>query len=46
MTILNQTFAPDLQASAQHASDPARELVRQGHAVTAIAGRRSCYELR
>lgn len=35
--ILNQAFHPDVVATAQIATDLARELVRRGHSVTAIA---------
>ena len=38
--LINQTFYPDIVASAQHAGDLARRLTAQGHAVTVIAGRR------
>jgi len=39
--LLNQTFHPDVQATAQHAGDLAGALVRLGHEVTVIAGRRA-----
>lgn len=38
--LLNQTFHPDLVATAQVLADLARELARRGHEVTVIAGRR------
>ena len=38
--ILNQCVHPDVVATAQYASDLARELVRRGHEVTVFAGRR------
>lgn len=37
--ILNQTFWPDVAATAQHAHDLAAHLVRRGHTVTALASR-------
>ncbi|MFG0327248.1 MAG: glycosyltransferase family 4 protein [Phycisphaerales bacterium JB037] len=37
--MLNQVFYPDVAATAQHAHDLARHLVRHGHQVTAIASR-------
>lgn len=37
--MLNQVFYPDVAATAQHAHDLARHLVRHGHEVTAIASR-------
>ncbi|MFM7260870.1 MAG: glycosyltransferase, partial [bacterium] len=37
--LINQTFYPDIAATAQHAHDLARYLVSQGHEVTAIASR-------
>lgn len=37
--LLNQVFYPDVAATAQHADDLARHLVRHGHRVTAIASR-------
>jgi len=39
--LLNQTFYPDVMATAQLLSDTARALVRRGHEVTVIAGRRA-----
>lgn len=39
--LLNQCFYPDVVATAQQATDLARELVRQGHEVTVIASRRA-----
>jgi len=38
VTILNQTFHPDVAATAQHMWDLARFLVDRGHRVTAVAG--------
>jgi putative colanic acid biosynthesis glycosyltransferase WcaI len=38
--LINQTFYPDIVATAQHASDLARKLVEEGHDVTVIASRR------
>ena len=37
--LINQTFYPDIAATAQHAHDLARFLVAEGHEVTAIASR-------
>lgn len=37
--LINQVFHPDVAATAQHAHDLARHLVRHGHEVTAIASR-------
>src|SRR5690242_9472264 len=37
--ILNQTFYPDVAATAQHMWDLARHLENQGHRVTALASR-------
>jgi len=37
--LLNQTYAPDHAATAQHAHDLARHLVAHGHTVTAVASR-------
>ena len=37
--LLNQTFYPDVAATAQHAHDLARHLVRHGHHVDVIASR-------
>lgn len=37
--LLNQTFHPDVAATAQHGMDLARHLVQSGHQVTAIASR-------
>ncbi len=37
--ILNQVFYPDVAATAQHADDLARHLVKHGHEVHAIASR-------
>lgn len=37
--LLNQVFYPDVAATAQHADDLARHLVRHGHEVHAIASR-------
>jgi colanic acid biosynthesis glycosyl transferase WcaI len=37
--LLNQAYAPDHAATAQHAHDLARHLVAHGHAVTAVASR-------
>jgi colanic acid biosynthesis glycosyl transferase WcaI len=39
--LLNQTFYPDVVSTAQHLSDLAVELVRRGHEVTVVAGRRA-----
>jgi len=39
--ILNQTFHPDVAATAQYASDLALALVERGHQVTAVCGRRA-----
>ena len=39
--ILNQTFHPDVAATAQYASDLALALVGRGHQVTAVCGRRA-----
>ena len=38
--LLNQTFYPDLVATAQHLSDLAHALVEAGHSVTAVASSR------
>ncbi len=38
--ILNQTFYPDVVATAQHAADLATHLTEQGHQVTVLAGAR------
>jgi len=38
--ILNEYFYPDVAATAQYGADLARALVRAGHEVTAVAGRR------
>ncbi len=38
--ILNEYFYPDVAATAQHSSDLARALSRDGHQVTVVAGRR------
>lgn len=37
--LINQVFSPDVAATAQHAHDLGRHLVRQGHEVDVIAGR-------
>lgn len=37
--LLNQVFYPDVAATAQHGHDLARDLVRHGHQVTAVASR-------
>lgn len=37
--LLNQVFYPDVAATAQHGHDLARDLVRHGHEVTAVASR-------
>jgi colanic acid biosynthesis glycosyl transferase WcaI len=37
--LINQVFYPDVAATAQHGHDLARDLVRNGHQVTAIASR-------
>ena len=37
--MINQVFYPDVAATAQHGHDLARDLVRHGHQVTAIASR-------
>ena len=37
--LINQVFYPDVAATAQHGHDLARDLVRNGHEVTAIASR-------
>lgn len=37
--MINQVFYPDVAATAQHGHDLARDLVRHGHEVTAIASR-------
>lgn len=42
--LLNQVFYPDLQATSQYSSRLAEELVRRGHAVTVLAGRRDYNE--
>jgi glycosyltransferase involved in cell wall biosynthesis len=39
--LLNQTFYPDVASSAQHLSDLAVGLVKRGHHVTVLAGRRA-----
>ena len=39
--ILNQTFHPDVAATAQYVSDLALALVERGHKVTAVSGRRA-----
>jgi colanic acid biosynthesis glycosyl transferase WcaI len=39
--LLNQTFYPDVMATGQHLSDLASELVKRGHAVTVVTGRRA-----
>ena len=41
LLLLNQFFYPDVASTAQHAADLARELARQGHQVTVLAGRRA-----
>jgi colanic acid biosynthesis glycosyl transferase WcaI len=38
--LINQCFYPDVVSSAQHLTDLARELVKSGHRVTVLAGRR------
>jgi len=37
--LINQTFYPDVEATAQHGHDLARYLVQQGHEVSVIASR-------
>jgi glycosyltransferase involved in cell wall biosynthesis len=37
--LINQVFYPDVAATAQHGHDLARDLIRHGHEVTAIASR-------
>ena len=37
--LINQTFYPDVAATAQHGHDLARFLVAQGHEVSVIASR-------
>ncbi|MBL1218762.1 MAG: glycosyltransferase WbuB [Planctomycetes bacterium] len=37
--LLNQTFYPDVAATAQHGTDLARHLVAQGHQVVAVSSR-------
>jgi len=37
--LINQTFYPDVAATAQHGHDLARYLVAQGHEVSVIASR-------
>ena len=39
--LLNQTFHPDVAATAQQASDLAAHLVERGHSVTVVCGRRA-----
>lgn len=39
--LLNQTFHPDVAATAQYLSDLAAELARQGHRVTVVTSRRA-----
>ncbi len=39
--LLNQTFYPDVVATAQYLADVARALVARGHQVTVISGRRA-----
>lgn len=39
--VLNQCFYPDVASTGQHATDLARALVRRGHEVTVLAGRRA-----
>ena len=39
--LLNQTFYPDVVATAQYLADLARELARRGHEVSVIASRRA-----
>jgi glycosyltransferase involved in cell wall biosynthesis len=39
--ILNEYFYPDVASTAQHCSDLARALVREGHEVTVLTGRHS-----
>jgi glycosyltransferase involved in cell wall biosynthesis len=39
--LLNQTFYPDVAATAQHAADLAEGLAEAGHDVTAVASRRA-----
>lgn len=41
IVLLNQCFYPDVVATAQQATDLARELVQRGHEVTVIASRRA-----
>ena len=43
--LLNQTFYPDVVATAQHLSELAAELVKRGHEVTVVTGRHA-YENR
>ncbi|MEZ5357163.1 MAG: hypothetical protein R2762_31380, partial [Bryobacteraceae bacterium] len=38
--LVNQAFYPDVVATAQYAADLAQELIRTGHEVTVVAGRR------
>jgi colanic acid biosynthesis glycosyl transferase WcaI len=38
--LINQCFYPDVVSSGQHLTDLALELIRHGHAVTVLAGRR------
>src|SRR6185503_2705054 len=39
--LLNQTFYPDVVATAQQATDLAAKLVERGHEVTVVCGRRA-----
>jgi colanic acid biosynthesis glycosyl transferase WcaI len=39
--LLNQTFHPDVASTGQHLSELALELVKRGHSVTVVTGRRA-----
>ena len=39
--LLNQTFHPDVMATAQYLSELALELAARGHQITVITGRRA-----
>ncbi|MGN6554956.1 MAG: glycosyltransferase, partial [Verrucomicrobiota bacterium] len=39
--LLNQTFYPDVVSTAQHLSELATALVKRGHQVTVVTGRRA-----
>ncbi len=41
ITVLNQTFYPDVVASGQHLADLASGLAERGHEVTVVTGRRA-----